>query len=220
MKIRAASVIAAALLTLSGTACKSEGQTAFNEYMEVFPAFWGEVYAKGGETLYCGITFGHKKGRGINIEHVYPMSWAMKAEGCSSRKQCRRTSTRFNRLEADMHNLYPSLSNINKTRGAMAFGTIKGESRRFGKCDFEVDKRSRRVEPRPKSRGNIARAMFYMQETYGLKIFKRQGEMLKQWNRQDPPDAAEHRRNNRIAHIQGSRNRFIDNHKAADRLRF
>jgi deoxyribonuclease-1 len=198
----------------------AEGQRAFKEYMEVFPAFWGDVYGDGGSTLYCGTRFGKRKGSGINIEHVYPMAWAMKAEGCRSRKQCRKTSQRFNRIEADLHNLYPALSHINEARSSYPFGDIRGERRQFGRCDFELDLRSRKVEPRVASRGNIARAMFYMQDTYGLQIFKRQGEMLKQWNRLDPPDDAERQRNDRIARIQGIRNRFIDNPKAADKLRF
>ncbi|MET0106461.1 MAG: endonuclease [Sedimenticola sp.] len=72
----------------------------------------------------------------------------------------------------------------------------------------------------PASRGNIARAMFYMHDTYGLTIFKRQGELLKQWNRKDPPDREERRRNALIDEIQGTRNHFIDNPRAAEKLRF
>ena len=82
------------------------------------------------------------------------------------------------------------------------------------------DRRRRNVEPRPAARGNIARAMFYMQETYDLKIFRRQAELLKRWHGEDPPDRDEKRRNQAIAEIQGNRNRFIDDPKAVDRLRF
>ncbi|OOZ37875.1 endonuclease I family protein [Solemya velesiana gill symbiont] len=211
----------AILIAVTTTSCNAEkGQTRLKEYMEVFPYFWGEVYARGGETLYCGRKFGANKGKGINIEHVFPMAWAMKAEGCSSRKQCRRSSSRFNRIEADLHNLYPSRSHINEARGAMPYGMVDGERRRFGPCDFEVNERKRRVEPRPASRGNIARAMFYMHETYGLKIFKRQGKLLKRWNLEDPPDREEQRRNERIEKIQGTRNRFIDAPDAAEKLAF
>jgi len=208
------------LCLLPLAACAERGQRAFDEYMEVFPVFWGQIYAKGGETLYCAKRFGRHKGRDINIEHIFPMAWVMKAEGCRSRKQCRERSRRFNRIEADMHNLYPARSDINAKRGSMAYAEIPGERRLFGSCDFEIDAHRRRVEPRPASRGNIARAMFYMHDTYGLKIFKRQGEMLKRWNRQDPPDREERRRNELIGRIQGIRNRFIDTPAAADRLKF
>ena len=109
-----------------------------------------------------------------------------------------------------MHNLYPALAKINKVRGSQAFGLVRGEPRRFGSCDFEIDPQKRQVEPRPEVRGNIARAMFYMHATYDLKLFSRQKKRLKQWHRQDPPDGEELRRNQIIEQIQGQRNLFID----------
>ena len=210
------------LITLLPLACnaKDKGQQVFDSYFDALPVFWSEIYRGGGRTLYCNKKFGKRKGKNINIEHVLPMAWAMNKENCGSRKACRRTSKRFNQIEADMHNLYPADKEINKIRSSHAFGYIKGERREFGKCDFEVNHRTRIVEPRPASRGNIARAMFYMSETYGLRIFSRQAKILKQWNRDDPPDANERHRNETIAAIQGTRNRFIDNPKAVEKLRF
>ena len=134
----------------------------------------------------------------------------MRSAGCRSRDECRRTSRRFNQIESDMHNFYPSRKEINKIRGSSPFGIIKGETRKFGQCDFEFDPKQRIVEPPPVSRGNIARAMFYMKESYGLKIFTRQGAMLQRWHREDPPDDEELRRNDIIEKLQGTRNRFID----------
>jgi deoxyribonuclease-1 len=195
-------------------------QTAFEDYREALPVFWAKVYGEGGETLYCGRRFGPNKGGAINVEHVFPMSWVMKKFGCRNRTQCRRSSPQFNRIEADMHNLYPSIATINEARGAMGYGMVLGEHRRYGACDFEVDKDRRKVEPRRKVRGNIARAMFYMADTYDLKIFRRQGELLKKWHREDPPDEEEQRRNNLIEQLQGTRNRFIDRPTEADKLRF
>lgn len=207
-----------ALLLISSV--QAAGQTAYYDYFEVLPLFWGQVYTEGGETLYCRQSFGRRAGRNINIEHVYPMSWAMRSAGCRSRDACRRSNRRFNQIESDMHNLYPALKEINKTRGSAPFGMIKGEARRFGQCDFELDPKKRIVEPVPVSRGNIARAMFYMQDSYGLRIFKRQAEMLQRWHLEDPPDAEEQRRNEIIEKLQGTRNRFIDDPKAAEKLRF
>ena len=195
-------------------------QARLENYFEAIPIFWQEVYPDGGETLYCGEHFGARKDRSFNIEHVYPMAWAMKAEGCRERNQCRHSSKRFNRMESDMHNFYPARKDINKIRGSFPFGTIRGEERRYGKCDFEFDARKRVVEPRPASRGNIARSMFYMKDTYGLKIYSRQGQLLQRWNRDDPPDDQERQRNNLIEKLQGTRNRFIDQPQLAEKLRF
>jgi deoxyribonuclease-1 len=62
--------------------------------------------------------------------------------------------------------------------------------------------------------------MFYMHDRYGIRLHRRMGKLLKQWNRQDPPDGVERKRNDSIEKIQGNRNRFIDLPSAADRLRF
>jgi deoxyribonuclease-1 len=65
------------------------------------------------------------------------------------------------------------------------------------------------VEPRDAAKGNVARAIFYMHIEYGLPIVG-QLQMFKQWHQMDPPDAEEKARNDKIASLQGNRNRFID----------
>lgn len=210
-----------ALLSLLFTPpVQAAGQQFFHSYFDALPVFWQRIYPNGGRTLYCNEKFAAYHGRGINIEHVFPMAWVMREEGCRSRKQCRETSPRFNRIEADMHNLYPARADINRVRSSFPFGEIAGEKREFGRCDFEFHPRQRVVEPRPASRGNIARALFYMHETYGLTLYRRQAALMKKWNRADPPDDEERRRNALIAKHQGVRNRFIDNPEAAEALVF
>jgi len=189
-------------------------------YFKNMPLFWSQLYGNGGSTLYCNQSFGSQKGRQINIEHIFPMGWVTKALGCGSRSHCRTVSPRFNKIEADMHNLYPALAKINTARGSQAYGMVKGEPRRFGSCDFEIDQKKRKVEPRPAIRGNIARAMFYMHATYGLRLFPRQAKLLKQWHREDPPDREERYRNPIIEQLQGRRNPFIDHPKQVEALQF
>ncbi len=196
------------------------GQTRIEDYEQARKLFWRHLYNEGGETLYCGRTFGSGYNAGINIEHVFPMAWVTNALKCGRRKQCRETSDRFNRIEADLHNLYPARTEINDARGAMRYGEIPGERRWDGACDFEVDEQQRAVEPRPAARGEIARAMFYMSDTYGLIIFDRHGALLKRWHREDPVSAHERQRNDAIDTIQGTRNRYIDNPELVDALQF
>ena len=219
MVFRNLAVVSLLLYACSGQS-GSDGQQRFQSYFDALPVFWSEIYGGGGATLYCGQSFGKWKGTDINIEHVFPMSWVVTAEKCGNRERCRETSPRFNRIEADMHNLYPARKVINKARGSLPYGDVEGEARRFGSCDFEIDHRGRKVEPRPASRGNIARAMFYMNDTYGLRIYNRQGRLLKKWHEEDPPDREERRRNALIEKVQGTRNRFIDQPGLADRLSF
>lgn len=178
-------------------------------YLDTIPVFWRTLYPDGGEGLYCGAHFGAYD-RGYNIEHVYPMSWVTKALRCGDRDRCRHHSERFNQIESDMHNMYPARRELNKMRGAFPFREIPGEAWAVAGCDFEVDYRARAVEPRPAVRGDIARAMLYMADRYGLEIYERQRRMLLDWHRDDPPDDLERRRNRLIGEVQGNRNPWID----------
>ena len=195
-------------------------QRAIPDYETARPLFWDRVYAAGGTTLYCDRPFGARRGRGINIEHVFPMSWVAYTLKCGKRWQCRKNSERFNRIEADMHNLYPADSKINEERSSFRFGYITGEKRAFGGCDFEIDERRRLAEPRPDARGRIARAMFYMHDEYGLFLKSDLGRLLLQWHFEHPPDEQEIRRNKTIEALQGTRNKYIEDPALARRLRF
>ncbi len=183
-----------------------------SNYAQSRQLFWNELYVEGGETLYCGVPFTNRPdSRHINIEHVFPMSWVTRALGCGSRRECQKNSQRFNQIEADMHNLYPALASINSARGAMAFAIIPGEEHYLPGCDFEIDRNARVVEPRPEVRGNIARAMLYMADTYPeLQLFPRQRVLLEDWHRADPPDNHERRRHARIKALQGNSNPYVE----------
>ena len=184
------------------------------DYEEAREIFWAELYPNGGETLYCAQQFDGGYNRGINIEHVFPMGWVTNTLNCGRRKECRRNSPLFNQIEADLHNLYPARSDINQERSAIAFGMVNGEKRNYGSCDFEIQRgRPRLVEPREEVRGNIARSMFYMADTYDLTLFDKQIRILSKWNKADPPDDFEQKRNDDIEKIQGNRNPYIDGKK-------
>lgn len=216
------------VLVLSGCELESSNshlsftQSNIKDYSEARKVFWRELYNQPTKTLYCQQSFNPQQRNSVNVEHVFPMSWVTKPLKCGTRKQCRNSNATFNRIESDLHNLYPALSKINYERGSLRFDMVKGESRRFGEqCDFEVDYKKRAVEPTEKMRGDIARTMFYMAYTYkdqGLKIFKRNGKVLQKWHNQDQPSAEEQQRNQKIEKLQGNRNPFIDDPDLLNRL--
>ena len=178
-------------------------------YLDSLRAFWQGVYPQGGTTLYCGYRF-KPFDRKVNVEHVYPMSWVTRKLKCGKREECRHKSPRFNFIESDMHNLFPALKEINQARGSMPFAMIPGEKRYRKNCDFEVDFRKHRVEPRPEARGIIARAMLYMADEYDLKLFERQRRLMEDWDRRYPPGEDEIRHNQAVKRIQGGSNPWID----------
>lgn len=209
-------------VAVSSNANGSADKPALKNYDSARPLLWNSVYRNGGETLYCGERFDSQYRKGYNIEHVFPMSWATNGLNCGKRKQCRARSQAFNRIEADLHNLFPSRSDVNQDRSSYRFGEVPGEQRRYGsKCDFEVSERNRVAEPAPNKRGEVARAMFYMADRYksdGLVLFKKQALLLEDWHRSDPPSDEERRRNDVIETLQGNRNLFIDSPEELHRL--
>ena len=142
--LRAECAAGLALCLAIGATPSFADQTQIPDYREAREIFWQKLYPSGGWTLYCGERF-EGRSRELNVEHIYPASWMAKHLGCGSRRECQRTRERFNRMEADLHNLYPALASINRARSNYVFGEIPGEPREFGDCDFERD----RVERRP-----------------------------------------------------------------------
>ena len=60
---------------------------------------------------------------------------------------------------------YPARRDLNHKRGAYPYREIAGEQWIEPGCDFEIDYRARVVEPRPASRGNIARDALWPKNT-------------------------------------------------------
>ncbi len=194
-----------------------------------------KIYPRG-EELYCGCKYDLSredrideascgyKGKGarskrIEWEHVVPASvfgqkfseWTKGHPACQrqghmekGRNCARDQSESFRGMEADLYNLLPSLGELNGARSNYAFGEIGGEPRAFGGCDFEVV--NKKVEPRPKIRGDIARIYFYMDARYpGFDIVNKSNEgMLTAWDRDDPIDAAERQRLRLVEETQGN----------------
>lgn len=183
--------------------------------------FWNMLYAESGWTLYCGYNFHRPNisvdGKTLAIEHIYPVGRMFHVLNCSSRNQCYASKNKqFSIMEADLHNLYPIRLDLSNAFHDAEYGEIEGEDWRIEDCDFE--RKNGIIEPRPLARGNVARSMFYMHKRYNLPVKKGTLEILKNWNREDPPSRQESIRNSKIELIQGNRNPFIDDPSLADKL--
>ncbi len=132
---------------------------------------------------------------GVNTEHTYPKS----------------RGTGHSDAVADLFHLFPTDSQANAQRGSYCFGEVKEVLWRNGEAKLGHDQDGRLVfEPPDAHKGNVARAMFYVSATYGLRIPDAEEVVLKRWTDLDPVDDAERQRNDAIAAVQGNRNPFID----------
>lgn len=155
----------------------------------------------------------------LEWEHVVPAyafghrraAWIEGHADCGSRrgrKCARKVDDVFRRMEADMHNLVPAIGELNGDRANHPMGIVRGESRRYGRCDFEVE--GGVVEPTESIRGDIARIYLYMHDTYpGTDVLQGRKMMFDAWSEADPPDAWECAREKLIAAEQGNRNSVV-----------
>jgi deoxyribonuclease-1 len=94
------------------------------------------------------------RGARLEWEHVVPAKffgqhtacWRKGHEACvkkdgkpyKGRNCCSKVDKTFRRIEADLHNLTPSIGEINGDRSDLPYGIVEGEPREYGQCDFEI----------------------------------------------------------------------------------
>lgn len=113
---------------------------------------------------------------------------------------------------ADAHNLAPCTNSINGSRGNKMFEAGSGA---YGSVS------SSGWYPGDDWRGDVARAVFYMNLRYGSQCDISSVStlsLLLQWNAVDPVSNLEDQRNDEIYLVQGNRNPFIDNPIFATRI--
>lgn len=146
---------------------------------------------------------------GMNAEHVWPQGFFNEAKP----------------MKSDLHHIFPTFITVNNMRGSQPFGEVASpvygtnSGSALGDDGFE---------PYDGVKGDVARAMLYFVVRYHDReiddgadyadFWRDRVQMFLAWNRQDPPDAGERRRNGLIAAYQGNRNPFVDDHALADRI--
>ena len=152
------------------------------------------------ECVYTGrkiMTKGIPSSNDMNCEHSWPQSKGATGDA-----------------KTDLHHLFPADSKANSIRGNHPFGYVKSVDWSQGGSKF--DKGESLFEIRPQQRGNTARGMFYFAVRYNQKIDAAQEKVLREWNKQDPVDEYERKRNDRIQNIQNNRNPFVDHPEFID----
>ena len=130
------------------------------------------------------------------------------------RKCARSASAEFARMEADLHNLFPVVGEVNGLRGDLPMGILDGRSTSpstftFGRCKSAIERGV--FLPRREVRGDLARAYKYMDRSYPERhlIDDAHRAVFDAWDAEDPVDTWERDRNKRISTRQGNSNGFI-----------
>lgn len=112
-------------------------------------------------------------------------------------------------MEADLHNLTPTVGELNSDRQNFNFGVLPTAPKQHGACDYKVDFKDRVVEPRDEIKGFLARVYFYMHDRYDMNMSKQQQQLLIAWNKAYPVSKWELERDKRIAAHMGHHNLFV-----------
>ncbi|CRI67064.1 Endonuclease-1 (modular protein) [Thiocapsa sp. KS1] len=180
----------------------------------------------------CGLGTldGSSRAQRVEAEHVFPASQFGNFRRCwrepaafskcrgdggntlSGRACCERVDPTFVTAHNDLHNLVPAVGAINAARSDFNWSELRS-GQRLGDCAIRFDPILRRVQPPDAVRGEIARTMFYMRDTYGFRLSRQDEKLYAVWNNADPPDAWEIERNRRIRRVQGKGNRYVEDYR-------
>lgn len=196
-------------------------------FQEAKKVAW-KLYAPQSTEFYCGCkyngnqvdprTCGYtprknpKRASRIEWEHIVSAWQIGHQRQCwqhGGRKNCARNDEVFRRAEADLHNLVPSIGEVNGDRSNYSFGWLPEKHGQYGQCLTQVDFKARRVMPRPSIRGMIARTHFYMSQRYDLRLSKQDRQLLEAWDKTYPVQPWERQRNQRVACLMGHGNPFV-----------
>ncbi|WP_428994344.1 endonuclease [Buchnera aphidicola] len=161
----------------------------------------------------CGYKIRKNKNRATRIEweHVVPAWQFGHQKKCwkkGGRKKCTKDKN-YRNIELDLHNLQPSIGEINADRSNFMYHELKINTKQYGKCDIKIDFRKKLVEPPKIAKGVIARTYFYMSKMYDIKLSSKEKKLFKKWNLNFPVSKWECIRENLIFKIQGNHNNYV-----------
>jgi deoxyribonuclease-1 len=152
----------------------------------------------------------------LEWEHQVPAAAFGQQRQCwrnGGRSNCEKTDPVFNRMEADMFNLAPSVGSVNAIRSNISYGMVTGPSLDLGSCPSKAGAVTKAFEPRDEVKGMVARTTFYMSDRYSLSLSRQQQQLFMAWDKSYPVTAWEVERDKRISRAMGHHNPFVTGQK-------
>lgn len=186
------------------------------------------LYAERPSTFYCHCAYrgnrvdlascGYKprkqlrRAQRLEWEHVVP-AWVIGHQRqCwqnGGRQNCTRNDPIFKAAEADLHNLVPSIGELNGDRSNYALGMLSEKPSQYGACPMVVNFKAKTAMPPEASRGASARIYLYMADHYQLRLSKQDRRTYEAWNRQHPISEWERWRNQKVGCVMGHGNPYV-----------
>lgn len=212
----------------------------FQEAKQAARALWqphrytfycGCPYDKQGRIRYQSCDFIPKdnlKSKRISWEHVVPVSWYGRRLSCwqqplcadlkgkhyRGRQCCQKRSKAFRKMEADLHNLVPTIPDLNRARKNYVMTEIENDLKldntRYQGCQLWIDDARQLFEPPNHTKGMVARIHLYITEKYRIPLTKQDKIRYQRWNEQYPPTMWEKKRNQWIKERQGDSNPYVE----------
>lgn len=174
--------------------------------------FWGNLYAEGGHSFFCNTPF-TSKGFVLTDGYIYPLADIRLALKCGTSRQCEQDND-YRQIASDLHNMIPVRTRTEMKRRSIQYEEL-GPATKANDCGIREG--SGFFEPPERVKGDVARTVAYMVDTYGLPWLGAT-PVFQGWNRLDPPDDTELTRHGRVADIQGNENQFVLNPEQMDQF--
>lgn len=187
-----------------------------------------KLYARQSVEFYCGCRYkgnrvdlascgyvprkNAKRAGRIEWEHIVP-AWVIGHQRqcwqSGGRSNCSRHDPVYQRAEADLFNLVPSIGEVNGDRNNFGYGWLPQQAPQYGACPMVIDFKAKKAMPRPQIRGMIARTYFYMSDRYGLRLSKQDRQLYQAWSKQYPVESWERQRNQMVGCVMGWGNPYV-----------
>lgn len=145
-------------------------------------------------------THSHRANR-VEWEHVVPASlMPARQMDCwllGGRAKCEKEDPRAQAMIFDLHNIAPSVGQVNALRGNDRYADLPENTSDFGSCLIEDNDDA--FEPPDCLKGDVARIWLYMALRHGVQIPSAELTMFQDWSDSDPVSPWESEREKRIA---------------------
>lgn len=168
-----------------------------------------------------------KRANRIEWEHIVPAEHIGRGRACwkkreqfpecrksngklrSGRKCCNKVDPEFRKATGNLHNLAPSIGEVNGNRSNYRFAQLTMDATQYGQCQSKTYFKGRKFEPRDEVKGDVARVNFYFESKGYIKLSKSQRRLFQVWDKQDPVSEYECLIHERKAKIQGEENQYV-----------